>query len=135
MKKKTSLIIVIFLLIALIIAIFTLNYTKEGNALIATNFVKNESTYKFDGIPETFKLNKTITKDCTYCWEFYFEYRSLNSGYGDRKNTTLNPVLTNHSARITMEKGTINSAILDDMWDMNAQKFIESIRPTRGGQR
>ncbi|MCZ7400061.1 MAG: hypothetical protein O8C62_10395 [Candidatus Methanoperedens sp.] len=124
-RKKLIAAIVIFLLFALTIAFFTLNYTREGNALIATNFIKNEATYKFDGIPESFKLNDTVPMKCMYCWEFYFKYQSRNSGYGDRTNVIVNPVITNHTAVIAMEKGTIKSAILDNNWDMKVQKFIE----------
>lgn len=134
-RKKLIAVIAIFLLFALTLAFFTLNYTKEGNALIATNFIKNEATYKFDGIFETFKLNKTITSS-KYSWEFYFEYQSRNSGYGDRINAIINPVITNHTAVISMQKGIINSAILDNKWDMKAQKLIETtIQPKPQSQR
>lgn len=123
LHERTRLIaIVIFSVIALALAYITLNYSKEGNALIATYFVKNEATYKFDGIPETFKLTGTNSSD-TYLWEFFFEYQSRNSGYGDRKNVIVAPVITNHSAKIVMEKGTIKSAVLDDEWDMKNQKI------------
>ncbi len=125
-RKKLILVIAIFLLFALTLAFFTLNYTKEGNALIATNFIKNEATYKFDGIFETFRLNETNSSN-KYSWVFYFEYQSRNSGYGDRINAILNPVITNHTAVIFMEKGTIKSAILDNKWDMKAQQLIETI--------
>lgn len=130
-RTKLILISVVFLIIALIIGYFSLNYTKEGNAIIATNFVKNEATYKFDGIPETFKLTYTNQTCPSYCWEFDFEYQSGNSGYGDRKNAR-DGVITNHSARITMEKGTILSAVLDNRWDMMGQK---PSRPPRGTTR
>lgn len=129
-RTKLILITVVLIIIALNIAFFTLNYTKEGNALIATNFVKNEATYKFDGIPETFKLNVSETKmPCSYCWEFTFEYQSNNSGYGDRKDAALDGVITDHSARIGMEKGAIKSAVLDDNWDMKAQNYITPSAP------
>jgi len=124
MKRiKLILVTVILVIIALNIAYFSLNYTREGNALIATNFVKSEATYKSDGIPETFKLVETNRTD-TYRWEFVFEYQSRNSGYGFR--TATDGVLTNHSARIAMEKGAITSAVLDDKWDMEAQKSLVS---------
>jgi len=45
--------------LALVATFAVLNLTEDGNALIASNFVKNEATYKFDGIPETFKLTGT----------------------------------------------------------------------------
>ncbi|MFZ2412209.1 MAG: hypothetical protein WAW23_11605 [Candidatus Methanoperedens sp.] len=132
--KRTKLLIitVVFLIIALNIAYFSLNYTKEGNALIATNFIKNEATYKFDGISETFKLSETILSQCSYCWEFTFEYQSRNSGYGDRKNTSEDAVITNHSAKITLEKGKIQSAVLDNTWDMKAQKPLGAARSAGG---
>jgi len=124
MKRiKLILVTVILVIIALNIAYFSLNYTKEGNALIATNFVKSEATYKSDGIPETFKLFETNRTD-TYRWEFVFEYQSRNSGYGFRDSA--DGVMTNHSARILIEKGTITSAVLDGRWDMKAQKSFVS---------
>lgn len=124
MKRTQKIaVIALFAVIALTIAYFTLNYTKEGNAIIATSFVKNEATYKFDGISETFKLTGTVALDCPYCWEFQFEYRSRNSGYGDRTGAGVYTVLTNHTARITMEKGRIRMAVLDDKWDMMARKM------------
>jgi len=129
-RTKQILIIVVLVIIALSIAYFTFNYTKEGNALIATYFVKNEATYKFDGMPETFKLNADETKmPCPYCWEFTFEYQSRNSGYGDRKDS-MDGVITSHYAVLFMEKGTIQSAALDDKWDMKAQQFIKSVSST-----
>lgn len=128
-RTKLILISVVFLIIALNIGYFSLNYTKEGNAIIATNFVKNEATYKFDGIPETFRLAKTTATQCPYCWEFDFEYQSGNSGYGDRKDAVLDSLITNHSASIVMEKGNIISAVLDGRWDMKGQKLP---RPPRG---
>lgn len=133
--KRTKLILatVILIVVALNIAFFTLNYTKEGNALLATNFVKNEATYKFDGMPQTFKLTGTAQLQCAYCWGFTFEYQSRNSGYGDRKDAAVNTVITNHTAAISMEKGDITSAVLDGVWDMNTQKlYAPSGRATRG---
>jgi len=134
MKRTRLIAIIIFLVIALAIAYITLEYTKEGNALIATYFVKNEGTYKFDGIPETFKLNLNGSKNISkYSWEFVFEYQSRNSGYGDRKNVIVNPVITNHYAKIVMENGTIKSALLDNEWDMKNQKIIEPVPERRPG--
>lgn len=63
MKRTRLTAIIIFLVIALAIAYNTLDYTKEGNALIATYFVKNEETYKFDGIPETIALKSSWKKE------------------------------------------------------------------------
>ena len=134
-RNKLLIITVVFLIIALSIAYFTLNYTKEGNALIATNFVKNEATYKFDGISETFRLSETAELQCRYCWVFTFEYMSRNSGYGDRTNGQEDAVTTSHSAKIYMEKGNIQSAVMDNTWDMKAQKPLSATRSGRGSLR
>ena len=128
-KVKPVAIAVLLIVIVSIIAYLALNYTEEGNALIATSFVKNEATYEFDGIPETFRSTGTVAIECPYCWEFRFEYQSRNSGYGDRRDATVAPVITNHSARIIMERGAVNIAVLDDAWDMKAQKPYRSPSP------
>lgn len=120
-------ILLVFVIILIIISLIFIvpRFTNEGNVLIATNYVKNEATYKFDGIPESFRLIETKELECLYCWEITFEYRSRHSGYGGRQDTTLIPVVTDHTARIITEKGSIRSAIMDDIWDMNKQEMID----------
>lgn len=133
MKNTRKLLVIsIILALAMVATFVALNLTEDGNALIASNFVKNEATFKFDGIPETFKLTWTIPLNCTLCLEFHFEYNSRNSGYGDRKDAVVASVITTHTAKVVVEEGTISSAILDDIWDMKAQKLIES-RNSPGG--
>ncbi len=125
-NTRKLLVISVILSLALVATFALLNLTEDGNALIASNFVKNEATYKFDGIPETFKLTGTIPLNCTLCLEFHFEYQSRNSGYGDRKDAVVATVITDHKAKVVVERGAITSAILDDIWDMKAQKLIDS---------
>lgn len=133
--KNTKLIItvIVILLVVLNIGYFTLNNTREGNALKATNFVKNEATYKFDAMPDTFELSSTIEMECSYCWEFTFKYQSRNSGYGDRTDAVTNPVITNHVAKIVMENGDVNSAVLDGVWDLKTEATL--IQPTSNSPR
>ena len=125
-NTRKLLVISVFLALALVAIFAALNLTEDGNALIASNFVKNEATYKFDGIPETFKLTGKIPLNCTLCNEFHFEFQSRNSGYGDRKDVVVATVITDHKAKVVVESGAITSAILDDIWDMKAQKLIDS---------
>jgi len=35
-------------------------------------------------------------------------------------------VITDHKAKVVVESGAVTSAILDDIWDMKAQKLIDS---------
>lgn len=123
---RKLLVISVILVLALVATFSALNFTEDGNALIASNFVQNEATYKFDGIPETFKLTGKTPLNCTLCNEFHFEYQSRNSGYGDRKGAVVAPVITAHKAKVVVESGAVTSAILDEIWDMKAQKLIES---------
>ncbi len=128
-RTRILLIFLIALVLALATAFTVLNFTEGGNAFIAENFVKNEATYKFDGIPETFRSTGTTSLECLLCREFSFEYQSRNSGYGDRKGIVVASVITLHKARVVVERGTISSAILDDIWDMKAQKSIDIPAP------
>ena len=128
-STRKLLVISVILALALVATFAALNLTEDGNALIASNFVKNEGTFKFDGIPETFKITGTIPLNCTLCNEFHFEYQSRNSGYGDRKGVVVATVITDHKAKVVVERGAITSAILDDVWDMKAQRLIESHNP------
>jgi hypothetical protein len=125
-NTRKLLVISVILAMALVAAFAALNLSIDGNALIASNFVKNEATYKFDGIPETFKLTGTTSIKCPLCREFQFEYQSRNSGYGDRTGAVVATVITDHKAKVVVEGETISSAILDDIWDMKAQRLIES---------
>ncbi len=129
-NARKLLVISVILALALVAVFAALNITEDGNALIASNFVRNEATYKFDGIPETFKLTDTLPLNCTFCREFHFEYQSRNSGYGDRKDAVVAIVITDHKAKVVVEMGAITSGILDSVWDMKAQRLIESRNST-----
>lgn len=130
--KRTRIILIfsIVLLIAFTVTLALINSTKDDNTLVASTFVKNEATYQYDGIPETFKLTGTTSLECPLCREFIFEYQSRNSGYGDRKGVVVASVITTHSAEVVMEGKNISSAILDDIWDMKAQKLLVNLNPT-----
>ncbi len=130
--KKTRILLIfsIVLLVAFAAAFAVVNLTNDDSTLVASTFVKNEATYKFDGIPETFKLTGTNHLKCPLCREFIFEYQSRNSGYGDRKGPVVASVITTHSAKVVMEGENISSAILDDIWDMKAQKLLVNLNPS-----
>lgn len=125
-RSKVFLAFAFILILTLAAALIALNFTEQGNDLTAENFVKNEATYKFDGIPETFNSTGKIALKCPFCFEFNFEYQSRNSGYGDRNGMIVAPVITDHRARITMEGGSIRSATLDDIWNMKTQRLIDT---------
>ena len=99
--------------------------TQEESQKIAEEFVRNEATFVFDGMEETLKLTETVTLRSLSCWQFTFEFESRQAGYGDREGQMLAEVITPHQAVITVEKGKITSAIMDEQWDMMKQKMLK----------
>ena len=99
--------------------------TQEESQKIAEEFVRNEATFVFDGMEETLKLTETVTLRSPSCWQFTFEFESRQAGYGDREGQMLAEVITPHQAVITVEKGKITSAIMDEQWDMMKQKMLK----------
>jgi hypothetical protein len=93
---------------------------------IATNFVKNSSTFAFDGIQGSIKVVSTEPG-----WSSIFKsiavnlgYQTRHPGHGDRAGEVLAQVITDHSAVIlvNIEKGTVATAICDKTWDMVNEK-------------
>ena len=104
----------------------TNGFSEEESLNIAQQFLKNSPTYKFDGIEETLKHEESLTLRCPYCWQFIFTFDSRQAGYGNRTGQMLAQVITPHTARITVQKGDITSAVLDNEWDMLQQEKIEN---------
>ncbi len=81
------------------------------------NFVKNSSTYKFDGIDGSLKISKVIGS-MNGDGEFAVEYQTRQAGHGNRTGQILAQVITNHIAIIQVKAGQITSAICDGNWDI-----------------
>ncbi len=89
----------------------------------ALDFVKNEATFKFDGIADTLKLvDTTSLSRCIYCWAFTWAFDSAHGGYGDRTGEVVAQVITPHQAVIVVEQTTVTSAVMDGIWDMIKQE-------------
>ncbi|MBS3155489.1 hypothetical protein J4404_03250 [Candidatus Woesearchaeota archaeon] len=92
--------------------------------MVAENFIKNSETYKFDGIPESFKYTGFEQLNCNYCWKHRLEYDSSQAGYGDRKDKMLAQVITHHIILVNVEQNQVSSAIVDNKWDEINQKEL-----------
>ncbi len=99
--------------------------SQEEAQKIALSFVRNEATFRFDGIDSTLKLVRRGGEEKTSHWEFEFEYQSRQAGYGDRTGMILAQVITDHRAKIIVERGQVVYGILDDKWDMLQQKMLK----------
>jgi hypothetical protein len=122
-------IIIIAVAAAGLIAAFTFGqsdqaqYTEEASKEIAGDFVKNSSTFAYDGTEESLELAETLYPDTENAWTFVYRFESRHAGYGDRTGQMLAQVITRHEAVITVEQGKIKSAIMDEKWDMINQKM------------
>lgn len=83
---------------------------------LAEEFVKNSSTFKFDGIEGSIKLAKAQGSDREM--EFVIEYQTRQPGHGDRTGQVLAQVITNHTGVINIKDGKVISAVCDNSWDM-----------------
>ncbi len=113
--------------------------TRDAASLVAENFVKNDETYKFDGMKETLSIRvehagaletpgmpmMTALTLPLQQKEFTFKakFDSRHSGYGDRTGKYLAQVITPHEAEITVVNCQVSKAIMDGKWDMLAEKL------------
>ncbi len=120
-------------------------FTRDGASLIAESFVKNDQTYKYDGLKDTLSIRVEhvnsladfvtprvpgLTLAMTMPLEqneytFKAKFDCRHSGYGDRAGKYLAEVITSHEAEITIENCNVKSAVLDGKWDMINAKLIE----------
>jgi hypothetical protein len=99
------------------------SHSEEESLEIAREFVLSSPTYRFDG--ENLTHVETLVAKCPNCWIFIFEFTSRKAGYGDRSKQQVAQVITQHTAKVTVENGKVTTAVLDDIWDMISQKMIE----------
>ena len=99
--------------------------SQEESQKIAEEFLRSSPTFKFDGIEDTLKLISTIVREKTYCWEFNYEFKCRQAGYGDRSGKMLAQVITFHRAMIVIQTGEVIHAMLDGRWDMLNQKIVK----------
>lgn len=139
-KSTLSLILATLLLATLMLAACTKDITTTpSNTSTAIqvydqidieDWIKNSSTFKFDGISGSIKIPSIVSTVegnqpvSTGEWEFTVEYKTSHPGHGDRTSQVLTQVITNHTAIIKIENGVIISAVCDDIWDMQADKNL-----------
>lgn len=102
---------------------------EETNLQIAENFIKNEATFVFDGIPGSLRLAETFAAQDPDGNYFIFEFQSRHAGYGDRTGQVLAQVITNHRVNIRVIDDKVTEAIMDDVWDMLKQQEIPASTP------
>jgi len=122
LKRNILLIVGFIVIIVLIVVIIILSQQKivicdQSQAQTsAENWVKNSSpTYKFDG--SGLKLQSAKTLECINCYQFIFEFKSEQAGYGDRSGQVLAQVITPHIMVVNTQNCTIVKAMTDGQYD------------------
>jgi hypothetical protein len=100
--------------------------SQEESQRVAIEFVKQEATYRFDGIPETLKVTSTTSVDNN--WKYTIEFDSRHAGYGNRTGQILAEVITHHATEVTIQAGKVTKAIMDGQWDMINQRTDMEIK-------
>ena len=96
--------------------------SQKGSQRVAEEFVRIESTFRFDGIPDT--LEVTSTTSVGNGWKYTIEFDSRHAGYGNRSGQVLAEVITHHIAEVTVQAGLVTMAIMDGEWDMKKQRML-----------
>jgi hypothetical protein len=99
--------------------------SREGSQRVAEEFVRLESTFRFDGIAETMEV--TSTTSIGNGWEYTIEFDSKHAGYGNRSGQVLAEVITHHKAEVTVQAGLVTMAIMDREWDMIKQRILDDV--------
>jgi hypothetical protein len=100
--------------------------SREVSRQKALEFVRLETTFRFDGIPET--LEATETTSVGNGWQFTIEFDSRHPGYGNRSGQILAQVITHHTTEITVQGGLgVTKAIMDYVWDMIEQQMLNEV--------
>ncbi len=119
--------------------------TRDAASLVAESFVKNDETFRFDGMKETLSIRvehaggledlvapklagaaiglAISTEPREYTFKAKFDSR--HSGYGDRTGKYLAQVITPHEAEISVSGCHVTSAVLDGKWDMVGERLVE----------
>jgi hypothetical protein len=99
--------------------------SQEEGQRTAEEFVRLESTFRFDGMPDT--LEVTSTTSVGNGWQYTIEFDSRHAGYGNRSGQILAQVITHHTAEVTVQAGLVTKAIMDGVWDMVNQRIVDEL--------
>jgi hypothetical protein len=93
---------------------------------VAELFVTQSPTFHFDGIADSVHMESVRALEaCPGCYEYTLYFESRHPGYGDRKGLGITPGLTPHRARLLLVQDRIITAVLDQAWDITAQRIVD----------
>ena len=104
---------------------FTRMLDESQVKALAVSWIQEAPTYKYDGSglgfvnyvqQESFPVRHVLT----------YTFTSSHAGYGDRSGKVTAQVITDHTIKITIIDGTVDSAVIDGKWDEMGQFIIGS---------
>jgi hypothetical protein len=92
---------------------------------LAGDWISDAPTYRYDGSGLEFV---SYVQQESYPVRHVLTYRftSSHAGYGDRSDLVTAQVITEHTIRVTIVDGFVESAIIDEKWDEKGQFMIGS---------
>jgi hypothetical protein len=98
---------------------------QHGLAIVEA-FVRNSATFRYDGKPESLRLQSVRPlAACPGCYEYVLSFESQHPGFGDRAGVPLTQAPTWHRATIVLSDQTVVSGVLDAAWDMAQQRILD----------
>jgi len=105
-------------------------FTEEEAVQVAKDFLMNSPTFRFDGLADSVKIVSANTLDRPSTWRIELGFTCRHAGYGDRTGMILLMVLTNHQISLVVQKGVLESAVIDDVWDELNQIWLATLKVT-----
>ncbi len=98
-------------------------YGEDEAIQDAVRFLKSSPTFRFDGIPRSIRVESAepLTPGR---WRITLYFECRHSGYGDRSGLILLPVITPHRLELIIDRGIIEEAVIDGVWDELHQRSI-----------
>ena len=85
---------------------------------VATLFIKNGPTFRFDGIEDSLSVDiLSVRESFPEQFEIEAKFSSLHAGYGDRQDQILAQAITPHTTKLLIISGEVVSGIIDEQWD------------------
>ena len=98
--------------------------TEDENRRIATDYLLNSPTFKFDGIESSVRLIAPQALKYHDRWQFIYKFKCTHPGYGDRSGQAVAQAITPHTARIIVRRGEVTFAVIDEKWGIRGQRVI-----------
>jgi hypothetical protein len=94
---------------------------------LALDWLKAAPTFSFDGIEGSMSIIDTVIAE-SYPVQYFISisFTCAQPGYGDRTDTILAQVLTDHTARVVVSSSEVRSTVIDDTWDEMNQEMLDN---------